>query len=287
MPPLAKDATTAEQFILWLIDFRGWCKINGAQGAIIGPLPQNISDDDRDEGLQYLCAAVEDKNLKHAVAARGGAGGAPDALDWLQREFLQGVEFQPSLNAILDNMSLGSKESLVAFKARFMKISDEIQPALPDAILCQKINIAIKRHSGSSLDDCITTATADSNFVCSFWISTASFFISFSILPEEIISSISCNLLIEPLIVFQLVKVPPNHLLLTYGRPIAEASSLTVLLADLLVPTNKTLLPFEQISSTLEAAALRCSCVKSKLIMLICFRVSKIYCSIFGFQNLC
>ncbi len=129
--------------------------------------------------------------------------------------------------------------------------------------------------------------TLASNFVCSFWISTASFFISFSILPEEIISSISCNLLIEPLIVFQLVKVPPNHLLLTYGRPIAEASSLTVLLADLLVPTNKTLLPLEQISSTLEAAALRCSCVKSKLIMLICFRVSKIYCSIFGFQNLC
>ena len=29
----------------------------------------------------------------------------------------------------------------------------------------------------------------------------------------------------DPLIVFQLVKVPPNHLLLTYGKPIAEASS--------------------------------------------------------------
>ena len=33
--------------------------------------------------------------------------------------------------------------------------------------------------------------TLASSFVCSFWISTASFFISFSILPEEIISSIS------------------------------------------------------------------------------------------------
>ena len=110
--------------------------------------------------MQYLCAAVEDKNLKHAVANQRGAGGAPDALAWLQNAFLQGVEFQPSLNAILDNMSLGSKESLIAFKARFMKTSDEIQPALPPAILCQKFNTSIKRHSGSSFDDCITTASA-------------------------------------------------------------------------------------------------------------------------------
>ena len=57
--------------------------------------------------------------------------------------------------------------------------------------------------------------TLASSFVYSFCISTASFLISFSILPEEIISSISWSLLIEPLIVFQLVKVPPNHLLLT------------------------------------------------------------------------
>ena len=81
----------------------------------------------------------------------------------------------------------------------------------------------------------------------------------------------------DPLIVFQLVKVPPNHLLLTYGRPNPDASSFIVLYADLLVPTNKTLLPFAQISSTLEAAALKCSCVRSRLIMLIFFLVSKIY----------
>ena len=128
--------------------------------------------------------------------------------------------------------------------------------------------------------------TLASNFVYSFWISTASFLISFSILPEEIISSISCNLLMEPLIVFQLVKVPPNHLLLTYGNPIAEASSFMVLLADLFVPTKSTLLPFEQISSTFDAAAFKCSWVISKLIILICFLVSKIYCSIFGFHLL-
>ena len=129
--------------------------------------------------------------------------------------------------------------------------------------------------------------TLASSFVYSFWISTASFLISFSILPEDIISSISWSLLIEPLIVFQLVSVPPNHLLLTYGRPIADASSLIVLLADLFVPTNRTLLPFEQISSTFDAAALRCSWVMSKFIMLICFLVSKINFSILGFQNLC
>ena len=63
----------------------------------------------------------------------------------------------------------------------------------------------------------------------------------------------------DPLIVFQLVRVPPSHLLLTYGSPIAEASSLIVLLADRFVPTNNTLLPFEHISSTFDAAALKCS----------------------------
>ena len=124
------------------------------------------------------------------------------------------------------------------------------------------------------------------SFTYSFWISTASFLIRFSILPEEIISSISCNLLIEPLIVFQLVSVPPSHLLSTYGKSSLDASSLIVLLADLFVPTNKTLLPLEQMSSTLEAAALKCSCVNSRSIMLIFFLVSKIYLSIFGFQNL-
>ena len=50
-----------------------------------------------------------------------------------------------------------------------------------------------------------------------------------------------------------------------------------VLLADLLVPTKRTLFPFEQISSTFDAAALKCSWVRSKFMMLICFLVPKIY----------
>ena len=144
----------------------------------------------------------------------------------------------------------------------------------------------INNASGSPFISLIPPTLA-SSFACSFCISTASFLISFSILPEETISSISCNLLIEPLIVFQLVSVPPSHLLLTYGRPSAEASSLIVLLADLLVSTNKTLFPLEHMSSTFEAAALRRSWVNSRLIMLIFFLVSKIYWSILGFQNLC
>ena len=153
------------------------------------------------------------------------------------------------------------------------------------AILSCLISIT-KRASGNPFISLIPPTQA-SSFAYSFWISTASFLINFSILPDEIISSMSCNLLIDPLIVFQLVSVPPSHLLLIYGNPMLDASSLIVLLADLLVPTNKTLLPFEQISSTFEAAALKCSWVKSRFIMLIFFLVSKIYWSIFGFQNLC
>ena len=55
--------------------------------------------------------------------------------------------------------------------------------------------------------------TLASNFSYSFVISTASFFESLLILPDDCSSSISKRRLIEPLIVFQLVKVPPSHLL--------------------------------------------------------------------------
>ena len=42
-------------------------------------------------------------------------------------------------------------------------------------------------------------------------------------------------------------------------KKIADDYSFIVLLADLFVPTKRTLLPFEHISSTFDAAALRCS----------------------------
>ena len=48
----------------------------------------------------------------------------------------------------------------------------------------------IKRASGRPFI-CFIPPTLASNFVCSFCISTASFLINFSILPEETISSIS------------------------------------------------------------------------------------------------
>ena len=61
-----------------------------------------------------------------------------------------------------------------------------------------------------------------------------------------------------------------------YGKPSAEADSLIVLDADLFVPTKRTLLPLEQISSAFEDAALRHSLVISRSIILIFFLVSKI-----------
>ena len=55
--------------------------------------------------------------------------------------------------------------------------------------------------------------TLASSFSYSFVISTASFFESLLILPDDCNSSISIRRLIDPRIVFQLVNVPPNHLL--------------------------------------------------------------------------
>ena len=57
--------------------------------------------------------------------------------------------------------------------------------------------------------------------------------------------------------VFQFVNVPPSHLLSIYGSPTLDASALIVLLAERFVPTKRILLPFEQISSTFDAAALK------------------------------
>ena len=162
LPKLSVSAHSVEDFITWQIDLRSWATQAGIEPLIFGPLPEGVSDADRDEALRYICHAVEDKNLKSAVALAGQQdnGGAPDGMMWLQAEFLQGVATQPALNNILNSMAMQSTESFVAFKARFVEIVTVLDPRPDDVILCTKFISAVKRHFGSSFDDCISGASA-------------------------------------------------------------------------------------------------------------------------------
>ena len=148
---------TPEEFINWQIDFQGWLATSGITTYVVGPLPEEASEGDTQEGMRYLCAAIADTNLRSAVA---GHGPAPNAFEWLEAQFLQGVAKQPALLQILDGMALQPNENMVSFKMRFVKILNEIQPDLDSAIACMKFASAIKRNTGTSFDDCLVSASS-------------------------------------------------------------------------------------------------------------------------------
>ena len=160
MPLLSKDSSSPSDYIHWSIALRSWTVQAGIMSLVIGPLPDDVEDDDKAEGLRYLCAAIENQDMKSEVASQGAANGAPAGLAWLEREFLQGVAKQPALHDMFNSMSLQPKENIVTFKSRFAKISRELDPRPSANILCSTFAKAIKQHTGSLYDDCISSASA-------------------------------------------------------------------------------------------------------------------------------
>ena len=164
IPKLPRNASTAEEYIIWSIDLKLWAIQAGIAPLICGPLPVGTTVDDRNEAVQYLCAAIEDKNLRALVGTQGlSAGGAPAALAWLENEFLQGIAKQPALNEILDSITLQSEENFVVYKARFLKLSTLIVPPLAQNVLCTKFAKGIKRSTGREFDACITSTAASTD----------------------------------------------------------------------------------------------------------------------------
>lgn len=145
LPVLTRKATAIDDYILWRLDLKAWSDQSVITNLIFGPLPDDTSDEDRNEALKYLCAAIEDKNISAKVAKAGLDDGAPGGLEWLDKQFMQGTAEQPALSRILDNIALKPKESLIAFKARFEKIADAMDPRHGDSILCTLFSRADRR----------------------------------------------------------------------------------------------------------------------------------------------
>ena len=105
-----------------------------------------------------------------------------------------------------------------------------------------------------------------------------------AILPSDSIASSSSMRLMERLMVFKLVIMPPSQRSQTYGWPVVSAVSLMVAWACFLVPTRSTLPPLETIPLRNSAAVSICDAVFTRSMMWMPFRASKMNSLIFGFH---
>ena len=168
MPVLKEGTLSDEDYLGWKIDFDGWAISNGVRGVITGPLGPAPTDPDKAEkfadavsqGLHYVCAAVQDPNLRAAMVSNCGNKTGPSAIAWLSTEVLCGIAEQPAIMRILDSLNLQPDGSIVSFKTRFSKFASALNPAPAATTLCSKYITAISRETGTLYDDCITSAIA-------------------------------------------------------------------------------------------------------------------------------
>ena len=113
-PMLAKDKLDPEAYIMGNIDFTAWVTQLRIHEYVIGPEPLSTTTEQREQALRYLTSAVEDKDLRAATAQ--AVDNAPDALRWLETEYLQGVEKMPAFGRLLETMSLWPSENVITFK---------------------------------------------------------------------------------------------------------------------------------------------------------------------------
>ena len=136
MPKLAADCQDPETFLSWYLDYRGWTAIQGVTMYIIGPLPPRPGLDPADlgpraswdgkvaEGLRYLCAALQDSDLKANVAcnatrALDGVANGPTGYAFLKQSMLQGTAEGPAIQQVLDGLRYKIDNSIVSFQSRF------------------------------------------------------------------------------------------------------------------------------------------------------------------------
>ena len=177
MPKLAADCQDPETFLSWYLDYRGWTAIQGVTMYIIGPLPPRPGLDPADlgpraswdgkvaEGLRYLCAALQDSDLKANVAcnatrALDGVANGPTGYAFLKQSMLQGTAEGPAIQQVLDGLRYKIDNSIVSFQSRFTKFANALHPRPAEDILCQKYIMAITGETGATFDAEVTTTIA-------------------------------------------------------------------------------------------------------------------------------
>lgn len=175
MPILKGGSLSPKDYLSFRIDLEGWAGAQGITPLIIGPLPappatdparpdlrQNY-DDRVSQGMRYVCAAVQDTNLRASMASQATAQSGPACLKWLSTEILQSQAEQPSLQHIIDSMTLKPSESIVGFKAIFCKFLLALRPQPAPETSCSKFIDAITKDTAGFFDDCVTAALSSTD----------------------------------------------------------------------------------------------------------------------------
>ena len=114
MPVLKEGSLSPKAFLSFRIDLEGWAGAQGITPLIVGPLPAPPTidparpdlrqgyDDRVSQGMRYVCAAVQDTNLRASMASQSASQSGPACLKWLSREILQSQAEQPALQHIID-----------------------------------------------------------------------------------------------------------------------------------------------------------------------------------------
>ena len=110
------------------------------------------------QGMRYVCTAVQDLNLRASMAIEVSEKSGPACVRWLSTEILQSQAEQPALQRIVDSMALQPKESLVAFKAKFFKFYNAIDPKPAPETGCAKFISALTRSTAGFYEDCVTAS---------------------------------------------------------------------------------------------------------------------------------
>ena len=181
LPKLATDAQGPESFLSFSIDLRGYCEALGITAYVMGPAPRPIAalgahptDEQRAEhaertqeradklaeGLRYVCAAIENTNIRADVASNAASEG-PTGFAYLETTFLQGLAKQPALQSIVDSLYLKPGASIVAFRAQFSKFANALDPRPAHAILCAKYTKAVTQNTNGFFESCVDVASAN------------------------------------------------------------------------------------------------------------------------------
>ena len=175
MPILKEGSLSPKDFLSFRIDLEGWAGSQGITPLIIGPLPappatdparpdlQQNYDDRVSQGMRYVCAAVQDTNLRASMASQATAQSGPACIKWLSTEILQSQAEQPSLQHIIDSMTLKPSESIVGFKAMFCKFLLALRPQPAPETSCSKFIDAVTKDTAGFFDDCVTAALSSTD----------------------------------------------------------------------------------------------------------------------------
>ena len=160
LPRLAKHTSDAITFLSYYIDLVAYCDVRGIKPYIIGPEPTTPDVALLAQGLRYVCASIEDTDLRATVASNGNKSG-PQGFAFLMNKFLQGTATQPALQMIVDGLCLHSDQSIVSFQARFAKFANALHPKPAATILCAKFASAITTDTGDMYESCVDAAIAN------------------------------------------------------------------------------------------------------------------------------